>query len=228
MIEHIHQIWFQGASSCPNKYNTSIARWKELHPSATYHFWDENKIDRFLMKYYPQYVSHWRDLDKLIKKCDCARYLILHHFGGLYVEMDTVPLRAIDELISAEGLADYGIILSQESNDSASWKSEASRKIMKMTSLKTIVGNAIIFSKPRQEFWIGFVEKSFERRFETVLESFSTWHLTKFISRQNDAEVHILPYRHLLGSDPGEPTAYALHMYDATWFDRTLDMPWEV
>ena len=39
----IHQIWWQGEKSIPEKYLSYIESWKTNHPDFKYMFWDEKK-----------------------------------------------------------------------------------------------------------------------------------------------------------------------------------------
>ena len=225
MTSFIHQIWFQGEVNIPEKYHFNISRWKELHPHYEYKLWDEHSISRFLKKHYPDYFEPWSSLDKMIKKCDCARYFILHHFGGVYADMDTLPLKDIEDLVSS--YKEFEIILSEESQDPQVWKSDISSQISKESSLETVVGNAIIISSNKVDFWIEFINESFKRKNLSVLESFSTWHLTKAIDKWQLNGIKVIPYYFLLGSNESNPNAYVIHTYDATWFNHELEKPWE-
>lgn len=230
MHKHIHQMWYQGISSVPERYGKNVGRWKELHPTFEYHFWDESSVTDLLQTRFPQYIEPWSQIDKMIKKCDAARYLILHEFGGMYADMDTMPLRSLESIEADLALPHKGVILSEESQDPLSWKGELGRRIRLERGFSVVVGNAILISDPAQAFWLDFIDACFLVSDRPVLDSFSTWHLSEFLQDPRNAErVNVVPAGHLLAT-PREvrgPDTYVVHDYDATWFDHSKPVPWE-
>ncbi|WP_321418955.1 glycosyltransferase [uncultured Desulfobacter sp.] len=229
MSKIIHQMWLQGKDCCPTRYLSSVKKWIDINPTYQHIFWDEKKISKFLKDHFPEYKNQWLNLNKPIKKCDAARYFILYHFGGVYADLDTTPYQSIDKLIENLNLQEYEIILSKESNDPLSWKSSVSEELVRSRDLDFVLANAILISKTGSQFWLDFVEKAFQRKDEMVLESFSTWHLTRFYKdSMNKANICILNPKYLLNTRYKDENTYVTHRYDALWFDYSLEKPWEV
>ena len=221
-------MWFQGQSECPERYQNSMRMWKAVHPEYQYMFWDEATLDSFVRECFPDYYDEWSGLDKVIKKCDAARYMVLHRFGGVYADLDTYPFRSMDELIDDFDAHDVDVILSEESNDPLAWKSHVSRLIVEERGFETVLGNAILISRKGAVIWLDFLDQAFKRKEMPVLESFSTWHLTHFYEKKkNEFNSIVIPSGHLLNTRFEGQKTYAIHSYDGSWFDPSLPRPWE-
>lgn len=94
----IHQIWWQGENKVPDTYPDYRHTWKENHKDFKYMFWDEKKIKNLINKY-PQYKKMFYSMPKMIHKIDMAKYIILHHYGGLYVDMDSECFKSIEDIL---------------------------------------------------------------------------------------------------------------------------------
>ena len=64
-----------------------------------YRLWDHQDAINLIHKYYPQYKQLWEDFTQPIMKADFIRYLILYHYGGIYIDMDIYPIQPFDELL---------------------------------------------------------------------------------------------------------------------------------
>jgi len=69
--------------------------WKHCQQSTLKHFkdfeykfWDDNSLDNFVKEKYPQIYKEYKNFPAHIFQLDCVRYLLLHHFGGIYIDMD--------------------------------------------------------------------------------------------------------------------------------------------
>jgi hypothetical protein len=97
----IHQTW--KTDKLPDifdyilKYNTSI--------NSNYNFklWtDDNSghnIDNFIKINYPKLYIVYSNIDLGVQKSDLARIAILHHFGGIYIDLDILLLKSLDDLL---------------------------------------------------------------------------------------------------------------------------------
>ena len=55
-----------------------------------YRLWDKKSCDR-LMKKYPEFLDLYKSVKYPIMKVDIVRFVILHYYGGLYLDLDVVP-----------------------------------------------------------------------------------------------------------------------------------------
>ncbi len=72
--------------------------WKKLNPDFSYLFFDDKSCFKFIYKNYPQYLDLYESLIA-IEKADVFRYLVLHKYGGVYVDMDTSCYKPIGPLL---------------------------------------------------------------------------------------------------------------------------------
>lgn len=62
-----------------------------VYPSATHFLWDDQQIDTFMATHYSGYYTRFfNKLPTPIMKIDVARYAWMHHFGGMYCDLDLV------------------------------------------------------------------------------------------------------------------------------------------
>lgn len=94
----IHFMWLSNDNSpVPNKYESNINRWKELHPDYKIKFWNNDKVSK-LLTVYPQYASTYNNCGLIISKCDFSRMLILYHYGGWYFDLDFYAKKSLNSL----------------------------------------------------------------------------------------------------------------------------------
>lgn len=224
-------MWFQGVDNMPNKYFGNIESWHCKNPHWEYRFWDEYLINEMLQNRYSEYFDRFKSLDKQIKKCDAARYFILHEYGGLYADLDTFCHCPIDSLIDDFNLIDCDLVFAEESQDAHDehhWKTRLRQLVSEQYGNIHFVGNAIILSKAKTNFWMCFLDACFKISEKSVLESFSTWHLSKFLKNTNtSASYRVLEWENMLSTRFIEGKTYFTHSYDATWFNHAAERPWE-
>tara|TARA_R110000796_G_scaffold74470_1_gene167545 strand:+ start:1767 stop:2438 length:672 start_codon:yes stop_codon:yes gene_type:complete len=67
-----------------------------------YKLWDESDCYDLIREDYPEYEDLWDDFRFEIQKCDFIRYLILHRYGGIYLDLDIYPIRDMTELFEKD------------------------------------------------------------------------------------------------------------------------------
>lgn len=108
MIEiarNLHFMWSQGRAAAPEQIRDTPERWQALNPTSHIWFWDKYAIEKLIRDYYPSFWLFYDELGRgqpgnvaTIKKCDFARLLILFHYGGMYADMDCIPLKPLSHL----------------------------------------------------------------------------------------------------------------------------------
>jgi mannosyltransferase OCH1-like enzyme len=135
----IHQVWHspeerEGKTDkvpIPNKWTEGPEAIKKLHPDWLHVLWRVDISDKFVQKYEPKFYKTYKNYPYFIQRCDAVRYCFLKHFGGLYLDLDWVPLENIDKHIDT----DSPLYFVPSSNTSGCYT------------------NAIIASKPGLSFW---------------------------------------------------------------------------
>lgn len=93
----IHQIWIGDQTKRPTQLMDKV---KELHPDWEYKVWTEDELaleilDESVMK---DIIANSTKPDFYAKVADIARYIILHKYGGFYLDADTEILKPLDNL----------------------------------------------------------------------------------------------------------------------------------
>lgn len=103
--KHIHFMWLSKDLSrpeVPNKYSSCINSWKQHNPDYTFTIWDNQSTSQLVSQYFPQYYQAWLKLDKLISRCDVARFMVISVHGGVYCDLDFYCKRNIDSFLTKD------------------------------------------------------------------------------------------------------------------------------
>jgi mannosyltransferase OCH1-like enzyme len=99
----IHQIWF---GTIPNKREAKKAyqkmklyrdSWIKHNPTWCRFEWNKQNCIFLIKKYYSEHLDLFLKYSFEIQRCDFARYIILHRYGGWYVDMDYYCNKPLDE-----------------------------------------------------------------------------------------------------------------------------------
>ncbi|KAF7559247.1 hypothetical protein G7046_g4908 [Stylonectria norvegica] len=75
----IPEKWVESQQSCINAYS-----------NFEYHLWTDAKAREFIATEYPWFINVWDNYPFPIQRADSIRYFVLHHYGGIYLDMDTL------------------------------------------------------------------------------------------------------------------------------------------
>ena len=170
----IHQTWRDHNPPGPKAWTES---WKLQNPDWEYRFWTDNDLLDFVRTHYPDLEELYLSYPKPVQRADMARYLILHHHGGVYADIDTectAPLDAIAE--------DRRVIFSTEPFEH---EYQAHRLKMEM-----MLFNGVMASPKGHPFWLHVCETMVRCRHGKVhvLESTGPLLLTGAYSTYSDKD----------------------------------------
>ena len=97
----IHQVWV-GNKPVPEFYTKCQKTWKIFNTEYEHKMHTDKTAIDFVREHYPQYLSVYQDMAKPVERADMLRYLVVHHYGGVYADMDTSCLMPIDKLFTPE------------------------------------------------------------------------------------------------------------------------------
>jgi mannosyltransferase OCH1-like enzyme len=92
-IPHIiHQSWKDTSIPYHIYPKAWVETWKEHHPDWWHILWTDED-NRFLVKcQYPDMLAGYDALNPGVRKADFCRFLYMHRYGGVYVDLDFVCL----------------------------------------------------------------------------------------------------------------------------------------
>jgi hypothetical protein len=216
----IHQTWRDHNPPGPKAWTES---WKLQNPSWEYRFWTDDDLLYFVQTHYPDLEELYLSYPKPVQRADMARYLILHHHGGVYADIDTdctAPLDAIAE--------DTRIIFSAEPFEH---EDQAHQLAMEM-----LVFNGVMASPKGHPFWLHVCEAMVRCRHGKahVLESTGPLLLTGAYSTYSEKDTISISSCHLFNplnlkqtSSPGPRfgdyahLTLSNHYWKNTWITRS-------
>lgn len=91
----------------PEKWEESPIEWKHYHPTWRYILWDDLMARNLIKTHYSFFLDTYDNYKYPIQRTDAARYFILHHYGGIYCDLDLVPIEPIDRYLNGIGIDVY-------------------------------------------------------------------------------------------------------------------------
>lgn len=93
----IHQIWIQGFDSAPNHIKKCVESCARVNQGFQFIYWNEQMILDLLSKHKnDQLISIYKSLPSFASKADLARYVIMYHYGGWYIDADYMCFKPLD------------------------------------------------------------------------------------------------------------------------------------
>mmetsp|Transcript_33309 Transcript_33309/g.60011 ORF Transcript_33309/g.60011 Transcript_33309/m.60011 type:complete len:318 (-) Transcript_33309:6-959(-) len=71
--------WTKAFAQCNEQYR--LRNWTTI-------LWTDDSIRAFIEKHYPSFVPTYKSYPYNIQRVDAARYFILYHYGGVYMDLD--------------------------------------------------------------------------------------------------------------------------------------------
>lgn len=159
-------------------WQESAQQWKELHPNWEYHFTTDEDNRNYVELYFPQYLNTYDNLPYPIQRADMIRYMYLYNMGGVYSDLDIIPIRP---------LTDYN------------FDSQADVYVCCSGNTPSVFTNSLIISKPNCQIWLDMLEhiKAYKKWFFTIrhieiMNSTGPLGFTK-IARKHIKSINVLP-----------------------------------
>ena len=179
----IHQLWI-GHHKVPYKF---IDTWRKdyinSNPSWQYRLWREEDLDGIDM----QNRKIYDEESVYCGKADIARYEILHQYGGLWIDADTVWLgdKSLDTLI--EGAKNTNFFVAHEPSGSTPAMSikSVNNKSAYAAWKKKLLANSVIGSSKKHsnlKFLLDELSK-LKEQYKAIRKKKQVWHLAGKISR---------------------------------------------
>ncbi len=226
----IHQIWSGIEEPLPKHFEILGETWKENHPSWEYILWDNDRMNMFIQKFYPQYWNKYNGFKYNIQRWDAIRYLILDKMGGMYVDFDSESLKSMEPLIK---------------DNTCCFSIEPAEHFV-AHNLPLLINNAIMLSMPEHPFMKIIIKKVFEKypdkqfrhRNLEILETTGPLMLTHLYEEYDSKElVYLMPAKYvspftekdtknyLMGEDSSNlekklDEAFAIHYFLNTWSNK--------
>lgn len=101
------------SSALPWLTRQHVSRFRKKNPGYRYEFYDDQRMVKFMQNHLDsESFELFRRIQIGAIKADFFRYVILYHFGGVYLDIDSLITARLDTMI----MADDNAIISKESN----------------------------------------------------------------------------------------------------------------
>lgn len=106
----IHQVWYTipgKSGKMPVVWQESVNEWQRLHPGWQYILWNNEMGRKFIEEKEPHFLPYYLAFKYEIQRIDAIRYVFLKHIGGIYCDLDVVPLADISQHIKSNAPAQF-------------------------------------------------------------------------------------------------------------------------
>ena len=93
-----HRIWI--GPPLPDRYAEWLERWEDLHPAWEHRLWTEDNLPTLRNQDLYDRAEEITTRSPNQFRADVVRYELLYEHGGVYLDMDFEPVRAIDPLMN--------------------------------------------------------------------------------------------------------------------------------
>ncbi|KAF5657691.1 SUR1-like protein [Fusarium heterosporum] len=85
----------------PEAWKDLVKSCRDAYSDFEYMHWTDAKARDFISEEYAWFIDTWDTFPFNIQRADAIRYFVLHHYGGIYLDMDTfcnntIPLNQIE------------------------------------------------------------------------------------------------------------------------------------
>lgn len=89
-IPHIIHVTWKSKDNVPEHWQVSIDRLNEFCKLKNFKlmFWEDKDFVPFVKKHYSEHITLFNSYKYHIQRVDVFRYFLLHHYGGIYMDLD--------------------------------------------------------------------------------------------------------------------------------------------
>lgn len=102
----IHYIWYHdlypprpNSLHTPSSGSDTPALCRKYNPNFTINIWNASAGRALVESAYPHILSLYDSYAHPIQRVDALKYILLHHYGGIYLDLDVSCRRALDALL---------------------------------------------------------------------------------------------------------------------------------
>lgn len=206
---HIHFIWinFNKDSYMSEEETTNMKSCIRLNPGYTVSIWNETQAELLIATHYPMFLHTYQSYAYPIQKHDAARYFILYHLGGVYLDFDITCVVSFDTIIknSSMELPGSDMVAAQED----------SRFVTGFSGLL----NSFMATPPKHPFMLEVISnlhasnRFFLSRPHTISLSVGAWYFARLYAKYPCKE-HIRPLGSNLAYQNG---VFMRHKFSERW-----------
>jgi mannosyltransferase OCH1-like enzyme len=96
----LHQLILREARNTSfAKYESAHRSCLSVHPDWEHTLWTDDNATSFVSTNHPGVLPHYENYAQTIQRTNVLRYLLLHHYGGVYLDLDITCRVPLDTLL---------------------------------------------------------------------------------------------------------------------------------
>ncbi|MDX8439165.1 glycosyltransferase [Mesorhizobium australafricanum] len=139
----LHQTW--KTDTVPARYHAYAESWKRHNPDWTVMFWNDRTLLEFVASHYPDFLQTFCRYEHGVLRADAGRYLLLHHFGGVYADIDCECVAPFDPVMGEDR-----IVFCKEPETHARLQAD-------FRGLPYLLFNGTMASPPGHPYWLHLI-----------------------------------------------------------------------
>jgi len=152
----IWQTYKDPFDSLPQYAKDATQTWIDMNPDYQYKYMDDKEASSFILK---EYGQEWYDIfinaPVGVMRGDIWRYLIINSYGGLYVDLDTICTKPLNEWLNNNN--EMVICLDDDNETFVQYAFAGSPNNYVLQIVIEYIKNKIIFSNPTDKMFIHHV-----------------------------------------------------------------------
>lgn len=164
----IHQIYWDfkgGNRPMPQQWQEAHQKIIQLHPDWEVVLWDLDMATELVTERYPWFLPDWKKLQN-IEKCDILRIFLMEKYGGVYADLDIIPIKPLDDFLDRSD-----VILTRVTLD-PSWESLLTFTVNRGKERLISLNNCFMMSRPHHPFWMSFLHSHLKKSYLNVLPNY--------------------------------------------------------
>lgn len=97
----LHQTW-RDAETIPHQWQQASNSCRILHPDYQYRLWTDKSARELIQTEFPSLLTTYDSYPYDIQRADMIRLVILYAFGGIYLDLDIICLKSLNQLRNYE------------------------------------------------------------------------------------------------------------------------------
>ena len=219
----LYQTW--KSLNLPDKFQKNREVWLQFTPSTkgwNHVLFTDEDLRQLVKDNAPQYLKAYDSFTENIERVDFARYVMMY-IGGVYADLDTYPVKSIDEFIGLNK-----IVLGKEPYEHAS----------EIYKRKDVLCNAFMISPPKQKLWLDLMDYIVEHYEPHYLPVYNTGPMAMTLFMENNLKL----FKDVIITEPCvffpltgkgkitkgcdiNKTTYVVHEWENTWVTNPFKDP---
>ncbi|RAL17634.1 glycosyltransferase family 32 protein [Aspergillus homomorphus CBS 101889] len=109
----IHRMWRHLTSDIPSEWSNATTSCQAQNPVYQQYIWTDKTAHQFIARHFPWYLATYTDHLLPMQRVDALRYLLLWHYGGVFLDPELGCGRSLGPLLSAGNVQQGHVLLPQ-------------------------------------------------------------------------------------------------------------------